>query len=128
MKSGQQPKPAALKLLNGNPGKKPIQEEVKPPAGEVKRPKFVKGKAGRLWNQYAPSLEEKGVLTIWDADMFGAWCCLMAEFQKAPDQFITSKMTQMRLLAEAFCLIPPGRSRYSPKNEKKDEDARYFGT
>ena len=41
---------------------------------------------------------------------------------------MTAKLTQMRMLAEAFCLIPPGRSRYSPKNEKKNEDARFFGT
>jgi phage terminase small subunit len=128
MKSGQQPKPAALKLLNGNPGGHRIQEEVKPPAGEIKKPTYLKGKAGRLWKKYAPSLAEKGVLTVWDADMFGIWCCLMADFQKTPNKFNAANMTQMRLLAEAFCLIPPGRSRYSPKNEKKDEDARYFGT
>ena len=128
MLAGGKPKSAALKLLNGNPGEHRIQEEVKPPDGEIKRPRFVKGKAGRLWAQYAPSLAEKGVLTPWDVDMFGIWCCLMAEFQKSPDKFNAANLTQMRMLAEAFCLIPPGRSRYSPKNEKKNEDARFFGT
>jgi hypothetical protein len=128
MKSGQQPKPAALKLVNGNPGGRPIQEEVKPPVAEIKRPAFVKGKAARIWKQYAPSLEAQGVLTVWDVDMFGAWCCLMAEFQRDPEKFTSAKLTQMRLFAECFCLVPPGRARFTPRtNAKEDEDSRFFG-
>ena len=86
MLAGGKPKPAALKLLNGNPGEHRIQEEVKPPDGEIKRPKFVKGKAGRLWAPVRAFTRGEGRTDGWDADMFGTWCCLMAEFQKAPDQ------------------------------------------
>ena len=127
---GKKPQGARLTLVKGNPGKRPINEAEPEPKGEVRKPAFVKGKAAQLWKQYAPDLTANGVLTPWDVDMFGAWCCLMAEFQVDPNRFITAKLTQMRALGEAFGLIPPGRARLKttrPDGKTEDTTAEFFG-
>ncbi len=54
---GRKPTPTALKLLKGNPGKRPLPENEPNPQGEVKKPVFVKHRATRIWKQYAPELE-----------------------------------------------------------------------
>lgn len=50
---GRKPKPTALKLLEGNPGKRPINEhEPIPPKGTVKCPSWLEQEAkrnGSVW-------------------------------------------------------------------------------
>lgn len=125
---GRRPTPTELKLVTGNPGKRPLNDQEPKPEGEVKRPSFVKGRAARVWNQYAAGLIAAGVLTAWDVDMFGAWCCLMAEFQKDPDAFTASKISQMRALASSFGLTAADRSRIrvSPEKQSVDPAEKYF--
>ena len=61
---GRKPKPTALKLLEGNPGKRPINEhEPIPPKGTVKCPTWLEPEAKKEWKRLAPSLEAMGVLT-----------------------------------------------------------------
>lgn len=127
---GRKPNPGELHLITGNPGKRPVNEQAPVPEGEVKKPAFVKGRAARIWRQYAASLEAQGVLTAWDVDTFGAWCCLMAEFQEDPRRMVTAKITQMRVLGESFGLLPTGRARLKTgagKKETADPAEKYFG-
>lgn len=129
MNRGQKPTPTGLKLVTGNPGKRPINETEPKPQGEVSKPAFVKAGAARLWTKYAPSLIEQGVLTSWDVDMFGAWCVLMAEFQKNPQIFTAAQMSQMRALASGFGLLPAERSRLKIPGKKEEQNpaSKYFG-
>ena len=89
----------------------------------TKKPAFVKGQAARLWKQYVPQLD----LTFLDGEMFGAWCCLMAEFQESPTTFPTAKLSQLRGLSKSFGLMPGGRRgiRAEPPR-KQDPAAKYF--
>ena len=120
-------KPTALKIVTGNPGKRPLPENEPDPQGEVKKPAFVKGKAGRLWKLRAPELERLGVLRSVDVEMFGAWCCLMAEFEESPRNFNAARFAQLRALASSFGLEPSSRSRISvPKPKKTDGAEKYF--
>jgi phage terminase small subunit len=123
---GKKPQSAALTLVTGNRGKRPVNENEPKPTGDVNKPAFVKSAAAKLWNQYAPSLEKQGILTAWDVDMFGAWCCLMAEFQKSPDRFTSSKLSQMRTLGESFGLLPCGRARLKTSGKEKADPADEF--
>lgn len=91
---------------------------------EVKKPSFVTKGAARLWRKYAPSLTAAGKLTDLSADMFGTWCCLMAEFQKGPELFQASRLTQMRLYARPFGLMPEGP--VETEGEKSDPAEQYF--
>jgi phage terminase small subunit len=105
----------------------PVDGQLQP-QGEVKKPSFVKGKAVAIWKKYAPELVAKNVLTVWDVDMFGTWCCLMAEYQKSPELFTSAKLTQMRLYAESFGLTPTGRARLRLKDSMPTADPaeQYF--
>ncbi len=93
--------------------------------GEIgKKPAFVKGQAARLWKQYAGQLN----LTLLDEEMFGAFCCLMAEFQESPQDFPTARLTQLRGLAKSFGLTPDGRRgiRAEPPSKPDPLEEEYF--
>ena len=120
---GRKPKPTALKLLTGNPGKRPLPENEPQPKGEVVCQDFVSQDPAskRIWDQHAPTLEAQGVLTSWDVDMFGAYCRLMAEFQMEPRIFNSAKLAQMRAMASAFGLDgPKSRVQIDTGNGKKE--------
>ena len=72
---GRKPKPTALKLLEGNPGKRPINEhEPIPPKGTVKCPTWLEPEAKKERKRLAPSLEAMGVLTQADLTAFAGYC------------------------------------------------------
>ena len=84
MPGGRPPKPTALKALQGNPGKRPLNgNEPRPPAGTVKPPSWLKGKARTAWRWLAAVLEEMGVLTTADPHALGLLCDAYAEYIEA---------------------------------------------
>ncbi len=81
MPAGRPPKPTALKLLQGNPGKRKLNsEEPKPPTGPVKPPSWLRGRAKTAWKWVAPILEEMGVLTTADPHALALLCDAYAEY------------------------------------------------
>jgi len=128
VKRGTKPKSAHLRLVTGNAGHRPVNEAEPVPAGEVKRPPVVKGRAKKLWLKYAPDLEKKGVLTAWDVENFAMWCIQMAEYQENPKASNAASRTQLIRLGECFGLIPPGRARLkvNGKEESEDPAEQYF--
>ena len=93
----------------------------------TKKPAFVKGRSARIWKQYAPELERMGVLKSTDVDMFGAWCCLMAELQESPHTFPAARLSQLRGLGKSFGLTPGARRgiRSEPPRQPDPAD-KYF--
>ena len=62
---GRKPKPTALKVLEGNPGKRPLNDrEPVPPKGTLKCPAWLLPEAKKEWKRLAPALEAMGVLTM----------------------------------------------------------------
>ena len=93
----------------------------------TKKPAFVKGRSAQIWKQYAPELERMGVLKSTDVDMFGGWCCLMAEFAESPHTFPTARLAQLRGLAKSFGLTPGGRRGIRTEPPRKpDPGEEYF--
>ena len=83
---GRKPKPTALKLLEGNPGKRPINEhEPVPPKGTVKCPTWLEPEAKKEWKRLAPSLEAMGVLTQADLTAFAGYCQAYARWKEAEE-------------------------------------------
>lgn len=77
--SGMRPKPSALKLLQGNPGKRKLNEaEPKPPEGEVSPPESTSKAALVVWAQIAPVCLAMGTLTTADVWAFKTLCELQA--------------------------------------------------
>ena len=86
---GRKPKPTALKLLEGNPGKRPINEHAPlPPKGTVKCPTWLEPEAKKEWKRLAPSLEAMGVLTQADLTAFAGYCQAYARWKEA-EEFIS---------------------------------------
>ncbi len=89
----------------------------------TKKPAFVKGRAARIWKQYAGQLN----LTLLDEAMFGVWCCLMAEFQESPHTFPAARLAQLRGLGKSFGLTPGGRRGIRAEPPRKPDPAeKYF--
>jgi len=86
---GRKPKPTALKMLEGNPGKRPINaNEPVPPTGEVICPAWLLPEAKKEWRRLAASLEAMGVLTMADLTAFAGYCQAYARWREA-EEFIT---------------------------------------
>lgn len=72
---GRKPKPTALKVLEGNPGKRPLpQNEPKPKPIAPTRPTWLTGEGKKMWERLAPELERLGLLTAIDGEAFAAAC------------------------------------------------------
>ena len=70
-------KPTALKILEGNPGKRPLPKNEPKPAPVVKvpaPPDWLNKEAKELWKDLAPKLERIGLLTEVDLATFATGC------------------------------------------------------
>jgi len=81
---GRKPKPSHLKVISGNPGKRPIRTNPQPqPMSFDEPPKWI-GKYGQeLWKDRAPELIELGILTKADLPMWSILCCTWNMFREA---------------------------------------------
>ena len=115
---GRKPKPTALKVLEGNPGKRPLNDhEPIPPKGEFKCPSWLLPEAKKEWKRLASSLEAMGVLTMADLTAFAGYCQAYARWKEA-EEFITQhgSIAQQNLkIMQSFCsdfgLTPATRAR-----------------
>ncbi len=76
-KRGRKPKPTHLKLVTGNPGKRPIGEDwVKPAKRETAMPppKHLDAYAATEWRRLSKELTTLGTLTNVDRAAFAAYC------------------------------------------------------
>lgn len=86
---GRKPKPTAMKVLEGNPGKRPLNEhEPTPPKGTLRCPTWLEAEAKKEWRRLAPSLEAMGVLTSVDITAFSGYCQAYARWKEA-EEFIS---------------------------------------
>lgn len=86
---GRKPKPTALKALEGNPGKRPLNaHEPTPPKMDIRCPTWLLPEAKKEWKRLAPSLEAMGVLTMADMTAFSGYCQAYARWKEA-EEFIT---------------------------------------
>ena len=115
-------KPTALKIIQGNPGKRPLNKHEPKPTPGCKKPAFVKGRCARVWNQYAPELERLGLLTSVDGPMFAAWCLLVTKMETAFDSMTAAEIAQMRMISAVFGMEPSSRARLSVKPDEPTED------
>lgn len=81
-KRGPKPKPTALRLLEGNPGHKPINEsEPKPErAAWLEAPEWLGDHGRAKWFALVPHLGAVGLFTVLDADALAMYCEAWDEF------------------------------------------------
>ena len=82
-KTGRPAKPTPLKLLHGDRKDRIPQGEPVPATTEVLPPGSLDADALAIWHQLAPDLIRQGVLTAWDAHLFGIFCQSVVYQQRA---------------------------------------------
>lgn len=131
---GRKPKPTALKELEGNPGKRKLNEgEPKPEKKAPVCPKWLDEEAKKEWRRLAKKMQDLGVLTEVDMAAFAGYCQSYSRWKDAEEFMQThgtifrtpsgyyqqlphvaiaqSYLKQMSRFAEQFGLTPASRSR-----------------
>jgi P27 family predicted phage terminase small subunit len=84
---GRKPKPTVLKILEGNPGRRPINKcEPQAPAEVPECPDFLDDEARAEWFRMAPVLQGMGVLTPADRAALAAYCTAYSRWVTAESQ------------------------------------------
>jgi P27 family predicted phage terminase small subunit len=84
---GPPPTPTVLKLLRGNPGRRPIRPEPQPPqaAEPPDAPLFLVGYAADEWDRVAGWLHLMGLLSALDVMPLAAYCQAYAHWRTAEE-------------------------------------------
>jgi len=86
---GRKPKPTAIKKLEGNPGKRKLNNnEPAPRKRAPKCPSWLDDEAKKEWRRLAKSLESIGVLTEVDRAAFAGYCEAYARWKES-EEFIS---------------------------------------
>ncbi len=87
-KPGRRAQPSKLKLLKGNPGRRPISDDEPKPRvspGVPEPPDWLKIYAKTEWAAVAPELHRLGLLTAVDLTAFAAYCQSYARWRSAEE-------------------------------------------
>ena len=142
---GRKPTPTAIKELEGNPGKRPLNEnEPKPERKAPTCPKWLEPEAKKEWRRLAKQMEQLGILTEIDMAAFAGYCTAYARWKEA-EEFISQHGTIvktpsgyyqqlpqvsiaqtylkiMNRFAEQFGMTPASRSRIVAADTAKDTE------
>jgi phage terminase small subunit len=122
---GPPPKPTALKRLQGNPGKRPLNRAEPKPTGPIgNAPTHLTSGAKRIWREVVAALPD-GVLTVADRHQLELYAALrdwVRETMKEGDAPPTREIVQVRQLAASFGLDPASRTRLSVPEPTQDVD------
>jgi len=97
---GRKPKPAGMKLIEGNPGKKRIRREPAPPESGVPSPPPQLDAYGvEEWCRVADGLHAMGVLTGIDQQTLAAYCGAYSRWRHAEEELNKIKAEKSELNA-----------------------------
>ena len=84
---GRKPKPSIIRALEGNPGKRPLNDrEPTPPQGIPDCPNYLDDEARAEWFRTAKVLDDMGVLSTADRTALAAYCVVYSRWLKAEEQ------------------------------------------
>lgn len=103
---GRKPKPTAIKVLEGNPGKRDLNiHEPKPEKKAPKCPMWLEPEAKKEWKRTAKQLEQLGILTEVDMAAFAGYCQAYARWKEA-EEFITKHGTIVKTPSGYWQQVP----------------------
>lgn len=101
--AGRKAKPTALKLLDGNPGKRAANRaEPKPSPGAPRPPTWLSRDAKAEWRRVVPALDRIGMLDQVDRASLAAYCSAWSDYVEAD-----------RAIREHGVLMTVEKARYS---------------
>ena len=139
---GRKPKPTAIKLLEGNPGCRPLYRAEPKPTGVPVCPDWLEDEAKAEWERMGGILADMGVLTEVDTMAFAGYCQAYARWKEA-EEFISQHgsiirtpngylqqvpqvsiaQTNLKIMlkfCEEFGLTPSARSRISANKSTEE--------
>jgi P27 family predicted phage terminase small subunit len=140
------PKPTALKVIEGNPGKRPLpKNEPKPDVALIPCPQYLKSDkiAYAEWNRIVPELYKLGLLTNIDRTVLEIYCSQYSVYRRAireiKDDLITTNIRNgdkanpaaaiareaakiIKAIAVEFGLTPSSRARLQTPLETIDDE------
>ncbi len=93
---GRKPKPTRLKLLAGNPGKRPINPDEPQPASSARPPDFLGNTARAEWDRISREMELLGMITGIDQAILAAYCQAYGRWADAENRLDTIDKTLYR--------------------------------
>lgn len=128
----RRPVPTSLKVIRGNPGKRPINgREPKPPVADLICPEHLSPLAAQEWARIVPILIDLGLATTADRTVLIAYCELYAEMVErstARKEQRTASIAQLRACLVELGLTPAARAKMTVQPRDGDEtESRYFG-
>lgn len=130
VKSGRKPTPRALKVLRGNPGKRPIGDDLELPPGVPARPAALSGHARDEWDRITALLGPVKVLTEAEQQVLAGYCLAVArawrvEKRAARDASQEARAEKawdhVRKYANEFGLTPAARGRVKAVKGAQDD-------
>lgn len=130
---GRKPVPTALKVVRGNPGGRPLNEDEPTPQGDAQMPAYLSPMAAAHWPIVAEQLRKASLLTSVDEHALAMYCEAFARWRNANDMIAkhgpivhtptgypvqspylgiaNTAHTQMQKLLVEFGMTPSSRSR-----------------
>lgn len=103
---GRKPKPTAVKVLEGNPGKRSLNtNEPKPVKKAPRCPAWLEDEAKKEWKRMAKQMEQLGILTEIDMAAFAGYCQAYARWKEA-EEFITQHGTIVKTPSGYWQQVP----------------------
>lgn len=144
-RGGHNAKPTSLHILNGNPGKRPLNtDEPKPAIVPLAIPSHLDRYARYCWRQNAGALQTLGLLTEIDRDLFALYCDAYSQWRTASKSFasldpieradtyrkvavsVEKARDQMRMIAGEFGMSPSSRARLKVAPQQEEDPFESF--
>lgn len=143
--AGRRPKPTALKELQGNPGKRPLNKREPKPTGSPTCPSHLDNNAKKEWKRISKELIAIGLLTSVDRAALAAYCSAYSRWIAAEESIqkfgtvikspksgypvqnpyvsvANTALDHMRKFAVEFGLTPASRTRLQVEPQSGHED------
>jgi P27 family predicted phage terminase small subunit len=154
MTPGPAPKPTTIKRLEGNPGKRALNENEPEPTRGCTPPAWLPTGALAEWDRVYPELDALGLATVVDQAALACWCVAVDMLERAtlrliptkknptPEVQVTDKgyecvsgvelmrrqaMKDIRAFCQEFGFSPASRSRISVPMREGDELEELMG-
>jgi P27 family predicted phage terminase small subunit len=86
MTRGRKPIPAAIKLHEGNAGKRPIQNEPKPLSGLPVCPEYLDDVGQAVWQEVMKTMGVSGAITMAEGPLLELFCDTFSKYQQAREK------------------------------------------
>ena len=106
-RAGRRPKPSAIKRLEGNPGKRKMNDrEPQPMKTAPPCPDWLEPDAKEEWNRLSSHMEELGILTEVDMAAFASYCQAYARWKRAEEELTTLGRTIVKTNSGYWQTVP----------------------